>query len=168
MRDPVIGGFGNDKLALRRAIAMAYDIEADIRTIRNGQAEALQGVIPPGVAGYDVRYRSGTHHDVDAANELLDRFGYRKGNDGYRSLPDGKPLTITFASQTTATAREFEELWKKAFDSIGIRMNVEKGKFSDQIRAAVACKYQMWSYGWIADYPDGDNFMTMTPAKNDA
>src|SRR5689334_2484160 len=51
MRDPVVGGFGNDKLALRRAIAMAYDVEADIRTIRNGQAEALQGVIPPGVAG---------------------------------------------------------------------------------------------------------------------
>jgi len=166
MRDPVIGGFGNDKLALRRAIAMAYDIEADIRTIRNGQAEALQGVIPPGVAGYDARYRSATPHDVDAANQLLDRFGYRKGGDGYRTLPDGKPLVITFASQTTATAREFEELWKKAFDSIGIRMNVEKGKFSDQIRAAVACKHQMWSYGWIADYPDGDNFMQLLYGRN--
>ena len=166
MRDPVIGGFGNDKLALRRAIAMAYDIEADIRTIRNGQAEALHGVIPPGVAGYDAKYRSATHHDVDAANQLLDRFGYRKGGDGYRTLPDGKPLVITFASQTTATAREFEELWKKAFDSIGIRMNVEKGKFSDQIRAAVACKHQMWSYGWIADYPDGDNFMQLLYGRN--
>ena len=81
-------------------------------------------------------------------------------------LPDGKPLVITFASQTTATAREFEELWKKAFDSIGIRMNVEKGKFSDQIRAAIACKHQMWSYGWIADYPDGDNFMQLLYGGN--
>jgi len=166
MRDPVVGGFGNDKLALRRAIAMAYDVEADIRTIRNGQAEALQGVIPPGVAGYDAKYRSGTHHDVDAANQLLDRFGYRKGSDGYRRLPDGKPLTITYSSQTTATAREFEELWKKAFDSIGIRMSVEKGKASDQIKAAIACKYQMWSYGWIADYPDGDNFMQLLYGRN--
>ena len=166
MRDPVVGGFGNDKLALRRAIAMAYDVEADIRTIRNGQAEPLHGVIPPGVAGYDAKYRSGTHHDVDAANQLLDRFGYRKGGDGYRRLPDGKPLTITYSSQTTATAREFEELWKKAFDSIGIRMNVEKGKFSDQIRAAIACKHQMWSYGWIADYPDGDNFMQLLYGRN--
>jgi ABC-type transport system substrate-binding protein len=166
LRDPVVGGFGRDKLALRRAIAMAYDVEAEVSILRNGQAEPLQAVIPPGVAGYDARYRSATHHDVGAANQLLDRFGYRKGGDGYRRLPDGKPLAITYASQTTATAREFEELWKKAFDSIGIRMNVEKGKFSDQIRAAIACKHQMWGYGWIADYPDGDNFMQLLYGGN--
>jgi ABC-type transport system substrate-binding protein len=166
MQDPVVGGFGNDKLALRRAIAMAYDVEGEVRIIRKGQAAPLQMVIPPGVAGYATRYRSGTRHDIDEANALLDRFGYRKGSDGFRTLPDGKPLTITYASQTTATAREFDELWKKAFDSIGIRMNGEKGKFSDQIRAAIACKHQMWSYGWIADYPDGDNFMQLLYGGN--
>ena len=166
LRDPVVGGFSRDKLALRRALAMAYDVDAEITTLRNGQAEPLQAVIPPGVAGFDAHYRSATHHDVDEANQLLDRFGYRKGSDGYRRLPDGKPLAITYASQTTATAREFEELWKKAFDSIGIRMNVEKGKFSDQIRAAIACKHQMWRYGWTADYPDGDNFMQLLYGGN--
>ena len=82
--------------------------------------------------------------------------------------PTASRSSITYASQTTATAREFEELWKKAFDSIGIRMNVEKGKFSDQIRAAIACKHQMWSYGWIADYPDGDNFMQLFMAATSA
>ncbi|MEO8535999.1 MAG: ABC transporter substrate-binding protein [Betaproteobacteria bacterium] len=166
LRDPVIGGFGKDKLALRRAIAMAYDVEAEVTTIRNGQAEPLQTVIPAGVAGHDPRYRSSVHHDVETANQLLDRFGFRKGRDGWRRLPDGKPLTITYSSQTTATAREFEVLWKKAFDSIGVRMTVDKGKFSDQIRAAIACKHQMWSYGWLADYPDGDNFMQLLYGRN--
>jgi ABC-type transport system substrate-binding protein len=166
MRDPVVGGFGNDKLALRRAIAMAYDVEAEARILRKGQATPLQMVIPPGVAGHEARYRSGVHHDPDAANQLLDRFGYRKGSDGYRHLPDGKPLTVTYASQTTATAREFDELWKKALDSIGIRIDIDKGKFSDQIRAAIACQHQMWSYGWIADYPDGDNFMQLLYGGN--
>ena len=166
MRDPVVGGFGNDKLALRRAIAMAYDVEAEARIIRKGQATPLQTVIPPGVAGYEGRYRSGVRHDPEAANQLLERFGYKKGGDGYRRLPDGKPLTLTYASQTTAVAREFDELWKKALDSIGIRLNIEKGKFSDQIRAAVACQHQMWGYGWIADYPDGDNFMQLLYGGN--
>ncbi len=166
MRDPVVGGFGNDKLALRRAIAMAYDTEAEIRIIRKGQAAPLQMIIPPGVAGFDARYRSGLRHDAGDANQLLDRFGYRKGSDGYRRLPDGKPLVLTYASQTTATSREFDEIWKKALDSIGIRMNVEKGKFSDQIREAIACKHQLWSYGWIADYPDGDNFMQLLYGGN--
>ena len=109
---------------------------------------------------------SATHRDVEAANELLDRFGYTKGRDGYRRLPNGGPLVLTYASQTTATAREFDELWKKALDSIGIRINVEKGKFSDQIRTAIACKHQLWSYGWIADYPDGDNFMQLLYGGN--
>ncbi|MGH8801096.1 MAG: ABC transporter substrate-binding protein, partial [Casimicrobiaceae bacterium] len=36
----------------------------------------------------------------------------------------------------------------------------------DQIKAALACRYQMWSYGWIADYPDGDNFMQLLYGGN--
>jgi len=166
LRDPVVGGFGNDKLALRRAIAMAYDIDAEVGVIRKGQAEPLAMVIPPGVAGHEPRYRSNLHHDVDAANQLLDRFGYRKGADGYRRLPDGKPLVLHYASQTNATAREFDELWQKAMDSIGIRLVIDKGKFSDQIREAIACHHQLWSYGWIADYPDGDNFMQLLYGGN--
>ena len=166
LRDPVVGGFGNEKLALRRAIAMAYDTEAEVRIIRKGQAVALQTIIPAGVAGHDARYRSGTRHDPEAANQLLDRFGYRKASDGYRRLPDGKPLVVTYASQTTAIAREFDELWKKAFDALGIRLKIEKGKLSDQIRAAIACQHQLWSYGWIADYPDGDNFMQLLYGGN--
>ena len=166
MRDPVLGGFGKEKLALRRAIAMAYDIDAEVDIIRKGQAVPLAMVIPPGVVGHESRYRSNIKHDVEDANALLDRFGYRKGADGYRLLPDGKPLVLAYASQTDAASREFDELWKKSLDSIGIRMKVEKGKLGDQIREAIACRYQMWSYGWIADYPDGDNFMQLLYGGN--
>ncbi len=166
MRDPVIGGFARDRLALRRAIVMAYDTDAEIDVIRKGQAAALQMIIPPGVAGYRSKYRTGIRHDPEAANELLDRLGYKQGSDGYRRLPSGKPLTLTYSSQTTAIAREFDELWKKALESIHIRMTIEKGKYSDQIREAIGCKYQMWSYGWIADYPDGDNFMQLLYGGN--
>jgi ABC-type transport system substrate-binding protein len=166
MRDPVLGGFTNDKLALRRAIAMAYDIDAEIAVIRKGQAAPLSMVIPPGVAGYETRYRSSIKYDPAAANELLDRFGYKKGPDGYRRLPNGKPLVLTYASQTNALAREFDELWQKAMNSLRIHLSIEKGKFSDQIREAIACRHQIWSYGWIADYPDGDNFMQLLYGGN--
>ena len=166
MRDPVVGGFTNEKLALRRAIVMAYDVDAEVDIIRKGQAEPLTMPIPPGVAGFDPRYRTKIRHDVDTANQLLDHFGYRKGPDGYRRLPDGKPLLLRYASQTNALSREFDELWKKAIDSIGIRLTIDKGKFSDQIREAIACHHQLWSYGWIADYPDGDNFMQLLYGGN--
>ena len=166
MRDAVVGGSSKEKIALRRAIVMAYDTDAEIKVLRQDQAAPLQMVIPPGVAGYDSAYRSGIRHDPAGANELLDRLGYRKGPDGWRRLPDGKPLTLTLSSQTDATARDFDALWKKAMDSIGIRLVVDKGRFNDQIKAAIACRYQMWSYGWIADYPDGDNFMQLLYGGN--
>jgi oligopeptide transport system substrate-binding protein len=166
MLDPVIGGFTNEKLALRRAIAMAYDVDAEVAVIRKSQAVPLSMVIPQGVAGYEPRYRSNIKFDPDAANQLLDRFGYRMGPDGYRRLPDGKPLVLRYASQTDALAREFDELWTKAMNSLRIHVTIEKGKFSDQIREAIACRHQIWSYGWIADYPDGDNFMQLLYGGN--
>ena len=166
MRDPVVGGLSPDKIALRRALVMAYDVQAEIDVVRKGQAAALQMPVPAGVAGHSPGYRSEISHDPAAANRLLDRMGYRKGADGFRTLPDGNPLVITYSSQTDATARDYEDLWKKAFDSIGVRMTVEKGKYSDQIKAAIGCRYQMWSYGWIADYPDGDNFMQLLYGGN--
>ena len=166
LTDPVVGGLSNDKIALRRAIVMAYDIDAEVNVIRKGQAEPLSMPIPPGVAGFDPRYHNGLRHDREAANALLDRFGYRKGPDGHRRLPDGKPLVLHYASQTDALAREFDELWQQAMDAIGIRLVIDKGRFSDQIREAIACHHQLWSYGWIADYPDGDNFMQLLYGGN--
>ncbi|HSC23522.1 MAG TPA: ABC transporter substrate-binding protein [Casimicrobiaceae bacterium] len=166
MRDPVIGGLANDRIALRRAITMAYDIDAEVNVIRKGQAQALSMPIPPGVAGYDPHYHGALKHDRGEANALLDRFGYRKGADGYRRLPDGKPLVLHYASQTDALAREFDELWQQAMDALRIRLVIDKGKFSDQIREAIACHHQMWSYGWIADYPDADNFMQLLYGGN--
>ena len=166
MRDPVLGGFGNEKIALRRAIAMAYDVEAEIEIIRKGQAAPLAMPIPPGVIGHDSHFHSNIKYDPEAANQLLDHFGYRKGADGYRRLPNGKPLVLRYASQTNALAREFDELWEKAMNSLRIHLAIEKGKLGDQIKEALACRHQIWSYGWIADYPDGDNFMQLLYGGN--
>ena len=114
LRDPVIGGLAKEKIALRRAIAMAYSVDAEIEIIRKGEAAALQMPIPPGVSGHAPGYRSNIGYDPAAANKLLDQMGYRKGADGYRTQPDGKPLALRYSSQTDATARDYDELWKKA------------------------------------------------------
>ena len=166
MRDPVVGGFAKEQVGLRRAIAMAYDSEEEIAVVRRGAAIGLQMMIPPGIAGHSARFRSAVRHDPALANRLLDQLGYRRGKDGYRSLPDGRPLQIRYSSQRDANARDLGLLWKKAFDSIGVRLEVAPGYYPDQIKAAVACRYQMWTYGWFADYPDGDNFVQLLFSDN--
>ena len=165
-RDPVIGGFAPEKLALRRAIIMAYDVREEIEVVRKGQAVQAHMPIPAGVVGHDPSYRTISPYDPALANRLLDRFGYRKGPDGWRRMPDGRPLVIRQATQTSQIDRTFNELWRKAMDSIAVRIEFDSGKFGDNLKAAKACQLMMWGAAWIADYPDGDNFMQLLYGPN--
>lgn len=166
MQDPIVGGMSKEKIALRRAMAMAFSVDDDIRIVRNGQAIEAQYPIPEGVVGHDPNYRTRVKFDPAAANALLDRFGYRIGADGFRALPDGKPLVIKYTSRPDTLGRQQDELWAKAFALIGIRMEVQKLRFPDQIKAEKECKIMMRTASWIADYPDGDNFMQLLYSKN--
>jgi ABC-type transport system substrate-binding protein len=107
MQDPIVGGFTKEKIApLRRAMAMAYNVDDEINVVRNGQAIALECQIPPGVVGHDPNYRSPVRYDLALANQLLDYFGYKKDADGWRNLPDGKPFTIRHASRPDSLGRQ--------------------------------------------------------------
>jgi ABC-type transport system substrate-binding protein len=165
-RDPLVGGFSKEKIALRRAIIMAYNVEEEIKVIRKYQAVRAQMPIPVGVVGHDPRYRDVNQYDPDLANKLLDYFGYKKAADGYRTLPDGKPLVLKYATQSSAIDRAFNELWKKSMDAIGVRIDFDVSKFADHLKAAKACQLMMWGAAWIADYPDGDNFMQLLYGPN--
>jgi ABC-type transport system substrate-binding protein len=166
MRDPVLGGFGKEKVALRRAIAMAHNVDEEIRLVWNGQAERLQYPVPPGVVGHDPAYRSLLQYDPALANKLLDRYGYKKGADGWRTLPDGKPLTVRYTSRNEANGVLQAEVWRKTYNALGIRMENERMIFTDILKAEVLCKLQTRNYQWIADYPDGDNFMQLFYGPN--
>jgi len=166
MRDPVVGGFAKDKVALRRAIVMAFDNDEEINVVRRGQEIAARTPIPPGAVGYNPGYSPGTKFDPVLANRLLDQFGYRRGADGYRTLPDGKPLLLVMATETNSIDCDFNELWKKSMDRIGIRIEFKPQKFSDNYRAAKACQLMLWGQAWAADFPDGENFMQLLYGPN--
>jgi len=145
---------------------MAFNNDEEIAVVRRGQAVAATTPIPPGVVGYNPKYQPLTRFDVPLANRLLDQFGYRRGPDGMRNLPDGKPLLLQMATETNAIDRDFNELWKKSMDRIGIRIEFKPQKFSDNNRAAKACQLMMWGQAWIADYPDGENFLQLLYGPN--
>jgi len=166
LQDPIVGGMSKEKIALRRAMAMAYDVDEEVKVVRNDQAIEAQYPIPPGVVGHDASYRSPVKHDVATANKLLDAFGYKKGADGYRNLPDGKPFTIRYASRPDSLGRQQDELWKKALDSVGIRMEVQKDKFPELLKLERQCKLMMRTASWIADWPDAENFMQLLYGPN--
>lgn len=165
-RDPVVGGFSREKVALRRAIFMGYDLDEEIRVVRKNGAVHADMPIPVGVVGHDPNWVPLNNYDPALANKLLDHFGYKKDKDGFRTMPDGSPLLLKYATGTTAIDRQFNELWKKSMDAIGIRIEFQQGKFSDHLKAAKACQLMMWGAAWTADYPDGENFMQLLYGPN--
>jgi ABC-type transport system substrate-binding protein len=168
MDDPVVGGYTPEKIALRRAIGMGFNTEELIRVLFRGRAIPAQGPIPPDIAGFDPTLRTQAQdYDPAAARALLDHFGYKdRDGDGYRELPDGRPLVIEHWSTPTSSDRQLDELWKKNMDSIGIRMVFKKEKLPELRKMARAGKLQMRQDGWDADYPDAENFMQLLYGPN--
>ena len=162
MEDPVVGGYGNDKIALRRAVSMAYNNEDEIKVIRLGQAMPATQPIPPNVVGHDPDFKGAARYDVAGAKALLDKFGYvDKDGDGWRDLPDGKPLKLTLASDPSAIYRQFDELWKKSMDAVGIRIEFTKQKFPDTLKQGLAGQLQMWGLANTNTNDNGSGFLDL-------
>ena len=138
--DPIWGGAETHKVALRRAAAMAINREEEIDVIRKGNAVRAEFLVPPGVAGHKADFASNISYNPILANALLDKFGYKKGADGFRNTPDGKPFVLKYTSTPTAIEREFDELYKKNMDVIGVRYEAEKEKFADSIKREKRCQ----------------------------
>ena len=167
MNDPVVGGYGKDKVALRRAIALSYNSAEDIALLKKGFAIKAESPLPPNVLGYDPDYRSPVSYDPALANALLDRYGYtRRDADGLRRGPDGKPFTLTMHSEATVGGRLRDELWRKCLNAIGLRVVFKSDKKTEIIKASRLGTVQMFESNWIADFPDGDNFYQLLYGPN--
>ena len=160
MEDPVVGGYANDRIALRRAIAMAYDVETEVRVLRKGQAMPATQIVPPGVLGHDPSKNRRVVYDRGAAQALLDKFGYRRnGPDGYRTRPDGTPLLLKLGSPPDSDSREYDELWKRSMDAIGIRIEFVKQKWPDLLKMSTAGQLQMFRLARLTTLRDGGGLL---------
>jgi ABC-type transport system substrate-binding protein len=167
MKDPVFGGYSPEKVALRRAIAHAYDIDEDANLVRNGTGMVAQGILPPGVLGYDPNFTLGRRYDPAKAKALLDMFGYvDRDGDGWRDMPDGSPLVFKYTTEPDQSSRLFAQLWKKDLDAIGVRMTIDVAQWSENRKKSKLRKLQSWFLSWGADYPDGENFFQLLYGPN--
>jgi ABC-type transport system substrate-binding protein len=166
--DPVVGGNAPEKVALRRAIALAHDDAAWRRLARGGLAVPAQSVIPPFTSGFDEAYRSEmSEHDPAKARALLDVYGYLdRDGDGWRELPDGRPLTLRVASLQNQAQRDIQEIWHRSLRRIGIRVQFEIAGWAEMLKRSRAGTLQIWGYAWSAASPDGGFFLSIAYGPN--
>ena len=168
MDNPVVGGTTPDKVALRRAIALAVDVEREILLVRRGQAVPAQSPVAPNTWGYDPAFKSEmSEHNLARAKALLDLYGYvDRDGDGWREQPDGKPLLLEYATSPDQTSRQLSELWQKNMDALGVRIEFKVAKWPEQLKASRAGKLMMWGVGWSAGQPDADTFLALGYGPN--
>ena len=167
MDDPVVGGYTPERIALRRAIAMGYNVNDEIRIVRQGQAIPATQMISPLMLGHDPTLPRLNAFDPASARALLEKFGYRdRDGDGYRELPDGSPLLLKKGSTTDTEGRLFDEIWKRSMDAIGIRMEFIKQKWPDLLKMSQAGKLQMWQLARTQTIRDGGTGLELLATKN--
>jgi ABC-type transport system substrate-binding protein len=161
MKDPIVGGYTPEKVALRRAISLAYRSQDEIDIVQKGLAILAHTPFSPGVAGYDPNFRtSASEYNPAKARALLDMHGYLdRDGDGYREMPDGGPLVLKSNSTPTEKDRTVDELWLRSMDAIGIRIEVRKGKWPDLLKESNAGKLMMWFLAGSASQPDADTWL---------
>ncbi|WP_295645099.1 ABC transporter substrate-binding protein [uncultured Methylibium sp.] len=157
MEDPVIGGYTPDKVALRRAISLGFDLDREIRLVRRQQAIKAQAGLMPHTYGYDPQLRStNSEYDPARAKALLDLYGYvDKDGDGWRDQPDGSPLVLEFSTQSDQLSRQLDETWQHGMNAIGVRMTLRTRQWPENLKAARSGKLMLWMVGLSAASPDG-------------
>lgn len=153
--------------AIRNAFCYALQKEKVLETVFVGNLEA-RGPIPPGLWGFDQDLYDGYNYTYDpqAAKDLLDRAGIRDTDgDGIREY-EGKPLSFELSSSESYAWRDAAETFAAHLREVGMEMTYQEYDFVDLLAAQVDGDYSLMSMGWIADYPDPENFMLLFESKN--
>jgi ABC-type transport system substrate-binding protein len=163
MDNPMVGGYTPEKVALRRAISLGFDTPEAVRTYLKFQAFPAQTIIMPGVYSYDpaLRTESGLT-SVARAKALLDQYGYvPRHQTRWRDNPDGSPLVIEISTEPDQRSRIMDEIFKKSLDALDLRCSFKVAKWPDQLKAARAGSYMIWTLGQSASAPDPSGGMIM-------
>lgn len=140
-----------DDPAVRQAFACAIDRDKLANLVYKGTALPAKGILPPSLPDYNADL-VGLPYDPERARQLL--AGSRYGGAG--QLPE-VVLTIDgtsgYMSSTAAAVVGMIE------ENLGIEMRVEQVEWPDFLRDLTLQRYQLFSSGWIADYPDSQDFV---------
>ena len=157
MEHPLVGGYAQAQVALRRAIGLAIDVSREVELLRSGSAVVAQSPVTVNMSGYDAAFRCAmSEYNPARARALLDLYGYvDRDGDGWREAPDGSPLLLDMATQPNQQTRRFDELMKRDMDAIGLRIVFRAAQWPEQYKAARAGKLMLWSVSGRASAPDG-------------
>jgi peptide/nickel transport system substrate-binding protein len=141
---------------VRQAINYAIDKPKLIKYLRNSIGiPATSGFIPQGMPGFDSTAVKGYHYEPEKAAALLTEAGF----------PNGKGMPQVTLS-TSTTYKDLIEFIQGELAAIGIKVKVDVSPNASLRDLMSKNEVNFFRGSWIADYPDGENYLAMFYSKN--
>ncbi len=153
------------KKEVRQAFNYAIDRnKIAVFTIQGEGSPAEYGMVPYTEAfekeGYNYKGIKGYTYDPDKAKELMKTAGYPGG----KGFPE---LTLEINSgggdRNILVAEVIQSMLK---ENLGVKININTVPLAEHIENAQSGKTDFFRYGWIADYPDPETFLTLFYGKH--
>lgn len=146
-KDEVVGGYSENQRQIRRYIAEHLDLQEFINLFLNGRGLKAIGPIPPDIEGYDYQ---------------------KPGFIAPVPRPDNLPKTLYYDTYNTGDPEEnTRNNWlKDQFIRMGIDLIIrttDSNRYQERARTG---NTQLFMYGWIGDYPDPENFLSIYYGPN--
>jgi len=138
-----------DDANLRNALSLAIDREFLAGEFLLDLVQPAKGILPPGMDGYNEALAE-IPYDPDTARGLLDEAGGPGVLDDVTILTSGRGATPSDILQAVIA------MWEQELD---ISVTIEQEDFGLFLRDIDEGAFEMFSLGWIADYPDPQNFL---------
>lgn len=141
-----------DKKAVRQAFSQAIDREVFIRQVQRGVGKPAYSWVPPGMPGHQEHLgKEVNKFDPATARRLLAEAGYPEG----RGLP---PITFQYAN-TGGNPLAAQFLQGQLKEHLGVEITLDPMEPASFSRLVNAYQHHFALMGWIADYPDPDNWL---------
>jgi oligopeptide transport system substrate-binding protein len=140
-----------DDVNVRRAFCHAVNKERVTELTLRGMVEVAQGILPPGMPGYNEGLQ-GLSYDVEKAKELIAASKYKDVS----SLP---PITITVSGYGGYISDYLGAIIQEWRQNLGVEVSVRQLEPENLLYNLKREKDEMFMLGWVADYPDPHNFL---------
>ncbi len=145
----------------RKALAYAIDKQDLVNRVLLGYGKPLYSVIPP---AYKIWHNPNVpkyEYNPQKANEILDELGFKRGSNGIRLLPNGKPLQLQILTLSTWPPYvRMADLLKKYLQNVGIELKIVPVDWGDESQRLHNRNYQIAIWGYTVA-PDPSEFLKL-------
>jgi oligopeptide transport system substrate-binding protein len=139
-----------DDVNVRRAFCHAVNKERIVKVILRDMVSEAGGILPPGMPGHNEALE-GLDYDVEQAEELI-------AASKYGDVSNLPPITVTVEGYGNSIPSYLGAIIQEWQQNLGVEISVRQLETENFLYNLKQEKDEMFTMGWIADYPDPHNF----------